>query len=172
MTIAGGITGTALAAAGAGLNTLWPDARLTLAILLGALALAYALHEFDIIDLPVAGRAWQVPVEWLRGGFYRSAGLFGAIVGFGVFTRVTFALLPILFAWLFVSGNVLMGALVGVVWGATRAITIYGSAATQEPEDVASLNARIMEFAPALHQATGVALAAFAAFLLTAPFLP
>lgn len=172
MTVAGAATGVVLAAAGAGLSALAPDAMLPLAVALGAFAFAYALHEFEVVQLPVPGRAWQVPVEWLRGGFYRSAVIFGGTVGFGVFTRVPFALLPIFLAWLFVSGNVLAGLLAGVLWGATRAVTLYSNAATRTPEEVQDLNVRIMGLAPAFHVAAGVALAAFAAYLLTAPFLP
>ena len=172
MTAAGAAIGVTMAAAGAGFSALAPDAMLPLAVALGAIAFAYALHELEFVRLPVPGRSWQVPVEWLRGGFYQSAAVFGGIVGFGVITRVSFALLPIFLAWLFVSGNVLAGLLAGVLWGATRAITIYSSAAARTPEDVAGVNQRLMGLVPAFHVAIGVALAAFAAFLLTAPFLP
>jgi hypothetical protein len=113
-----------------------------------------------------------VPVEWLRAGFYRSAIIFGSTVGFGVFTRVPFALLPILFAWLFVSGNILYGAMAGLVWGATRAISIYSSATSRTPEDVSQLNQRLMRLAAPAHQVAGLLLATFATYLLIAPYLP
>ncbi len=171
MTLAAGATGTALAAAGAGLDALAPDARTPLAVALGAAALAYALHELGFLRLPVPGRDWQVPVEWVSGGFYRSAVAFGGIVGAGVFTRVTYAALPVLLAWLFVSGDIAVGAAAGLLYGAVRAVTIYSSARTAGPEEVATVNQRIMSFAPALHHTTGAALAAFAAYLLVAPFL-
>lgn len=172
MTAAGAATGVTIAAAGAGLSALAPASTLPLAAVLGTAAFVYALHELEFVRLPVPGRSWQVPVEWLRGGFYQSAAVFGGIVGFGFVTRVSFALLPVVLAWLFVSGNVLAGLLAGVLWGATRAITIYSSAAARTPEDVAAINQRLMGFAPGFHVAAGVALAAFGAFLLTAPFLP
>jgi len=171
MTAAAAAAGVAFAAAGAGIAALWSDAKVPLAFALGAVALVYALHELDFIHIPVPGRDWQVPVEWVRGGYYQSAVVWGTLVGAGVFTRVTYAILPILLAWLFVSGNVLYGALAGAVYGATRAVTIYSSARSREPADVINLNERLMQLAPALHQAVGGALAAFAMYLLIAPLL-
>ncbi len=95
MTAAGAGVGLAFAAAGAGIAVLWPAGTLPLAVGLGAIAFAYALHEAGIIRLPVPGRDWQVPADWVREGFYRSAVVFGGTLGFGVFTRVPFASLPI-----------------------------------------------------------------------------
>ena len=172
MTAAGVAIGTVFAAAGAGVSTLWPAVTLPLAVALGAVAFAYALHELEFLRLPVPGRSWQVPVEWLRGGFYRSAVIFGGTVGFGVFTRVPFASLPILLAWLFVSGNVLYGALAGLVYGAMRALSIYSSASSREPAELVQLNQRLMRLAAPAHQVTGLLLATFAAYLLVAPYLP
>ena len=172
MTAAGAATGAAFAAAGAGLSTLWPQATLPLAAALGAVALAYALHELEFLRLTVPGRDWQVPVEWVRVGFYRSAVVFGGTVGFGAFTRVPYASLPVLLAWLFVSGHVLYGILAGLIYGATRALSIYSSASSREPAELAELNQRLMRLAPLHHQAAGIALAAFGAYLLAAPYLP
>lgn len=172
MTVAATATGVVFASAGAGVSALWSDATVPLAVALGAAALAYALHELGFVRLPVPGRSWQVPVEWLRGGFYRTAVIFGSIVGFGVFTRVTFAVLPILLAWLFVSGNILYGALAGLVYGAVRAISIYSSATSRTPEEVTQVSQRIMALAAPAHQATGLLLAAFATYLFVAPYLP
>ena len=172
MTAAGAVTGVAFAASGAGVSTVWSGMTMLLAGVLGAFALAYALHELELLRLPVPGRHWQVPDDWARIGFYRSAVVFGGTVGFGVFTRVSFALLPILFAWLFVSGNILYGAAAGLVWGATRAVSIYSSAWSRGPEDVSQLNQRLMRLAAPAHQVTGLLLATFAAYLLIAPYLP
>lgn len=171
MTVAGGLSGLAFAATGAGLGALWEDARLSLAVALGAVTAVYALHELAFVRLPVPGRDWQVPADWVRHGFYRSAIIFGGTVGFGVFTRVPYASLPVLFAWLFVSGNVAAGALAGLVYGATRALSIYSSSSTREPNDLAQLNQSLMRLAGPAHQLTGLMLAAFAAYLLVAPLL-
>jgi len=171
MTIAGGLTGLAFAAAGYGLERLWADARAPLAVALGAVALAYALHEVGLVQLPVPGRSWQVPADWVREGFYRSAVIFGGTVGMGVFTRVPYASLPVLLVWLFVSGNVWFGAIAGLVYGAARALSIYSSANAGDAEALVGLNRRLMSLTPALHQTTGVALAAFGAFLVAAPVL-
>jgi hypothetical protein len=171
MTAAAVAVGVALAATGAGVAQLWSGVTMPLVAALGAVALAYALHELGFLRLPVPGRDWQVPVEWLRAGFYRSAVIFGGTVGFGMFTRVPFAALPVLFAWLFVSGNTLYGLVAGLAYGATRGISIYISASCSGPSDAAEINQRLMALTPFLHQATGVALAAFGAYLLLSPWL-
>lgn len=172
MTLAGGIAGVAFAGVGTGLSAVWQDAMRPLAIGLGAITLAYALHEAGLVRLPVPGREWQVPAAWVNGGFYRSAVLFGSTVGLGVFTRVPYASLPILLAWLFVSGNVAYGAIAGLVYGATRALSIYSSSNIERPEQLVELNERIMTYAPTLHQVTAFGLSAFAVYLLIAPSLP
>ncbi len=172
MTIGGGAIGVAFAAAGLGFAALVDGAMTLLAIGLGALALAYALHELGLVRLPVPGREWQVPAHWVRNSFYRSAAVFGGTVGLGIFTRVPFASLPILLAWLFVSGNVMYGALAGLVYGGARALSIYSTSNIEGPEQLVELNERLMRFAPTLHQATGLALATFAVYLLIAPALP
>lgn len=171
MTLAGGTSGVILSAAGAGLDALWEDATVPLAVALGGVSLVYALHELEFIRLPVPGRDWQVPADWVRNGFYRSAVIFGGTVGFGVFTRVPYASLPILFAWLFVSGNIAYGALAGLVYGAMRAVSIYASTATEGPEELVTLNRTIMRLAGPAHQLTGLMLAAFAGYLLLGPYL-
>ena len=172
MTLAGAATGVAFAAGGAGVAALWADLTLPLAAALGAIALAYALHELGFLSLLVPGRDWQVPAEWVRWGFYRSGAIFGGIVGFGVFTRVPYATLPIFLAWLFVSGNILYGAVAGLIYGGTRALSIYSSASTRDASELVDLNQRLMGLIPLQHQIAGLALAAFAAYLLAAPFLP
>ena len=164
--------GIAFAAAGAGLSAVWEDATAPLAIALGAVTLAYALHEVGLVRLPIPGRSWQVPVEWVRYGFYRSAVIFGGTVGLGVITRVPYASLPILLGWLIVSGNITYGAIVGLVYGAVRAASIYSSYNVASPEQLVTLNERIMGYAPSLHQVNGLVLATFAAYLLIAPTLP
>jgi hypothetical protein len=171
MTAAGVVTCAVFAAAGAGVWSLWEGARGPLAGALGAVTLAYALHELGVLRLRVPGRDWQVPASWVHGRFYQSAIIFGSTVGFGVFTRVPFASLPILFGWLFVSGNVVYGVAAGLLYGVTRALPIYSSASCRVPEDVAELNTRLMGLAPLAHTLTGIALAAFASYLLVAPLL-
>jgi len=171
MTLAGAATGVAFAAAGAGLHGLWPDATLPLAIGLGAVALVYAGHEAGLIELPVPGRDWQVPATWVRDGFYRSAVVFGGAVGFGVFTRIPYASFPILLAWLVVAGNVWYGLAAGLIYGSMRALSIYLGSSRGDVSQLVELNHTLMAAIPAIHQVTGLALAAFAAYLLVAPLL-
>lgn len=171
MTAAAAASGATLATAGEGAAAVWDDSTVVLGVALGGVALVYALHELAFVRLPVPGRDWQVPADWVRGGFYRSAAVWGVIVGAGVFTRITFAIVPILLAWLFVAGDIAYGAAAGAAYGATRAASIYVSARSRDSAQVVSLNERLAQFAPPLHQAVGLALAAFAAYLLIAPNL-
>jgi hypothetical protein len=169
MTLAGGATGAVFAAGGAGLRAVWDGAALPLGLALGAIAFVYASGEIGLISLPVPGRDWQVPATWVRSGFYRSAAIFGGTVGFGVFTRVPYASFPILLGWLFVSGNVVYGIAGGLVYGSARAISIYSSAPHKDTDELVQWNQRIMAMIPSVHKVTGLALAAFAAYLLVAP---
>ena len=171
MTLAGAATGVVFAAAGAGLDALWRDATLPLALALGGVALVYAAHETGLIELPVPGRDWQVPATWVREGFYRSAAVFGGTVGFGVFTRIPYASFPILLAWLVVAGNVWYGLAAGLIYGSMRALSIYLGANREDTTQLVELNHRLMAAIPTIHQVTGLALAAFAAYLLAAPLL-
>jgi hypothetical protein len=171
MTAAGAIVGGAFAGLGLAVDDLVPDAKAPLAVGLGAVALAYAMHELGLLKLPVPGRDWQVPADWVRHGFYRSAVIFGGTVGFGVFTRVPYATFPILLAWLFVSGNVPFALAAGLVYGGLRAVSIYSSASCKLPEDVVDLNQNLMSYAPFQHLLAGLGLAAFAAYMLIAPLI-
>jgi hypothetical protein len=171
MICAGVTMGAVFATPGAVTIAVWPDAQLPLALALGVIALLYALSEAGFISLPVPGRGWQVPATWVRNGFYRSAVVFGGAVGFGVFTRIPYASFPILLAWLFISGNVVYGALAGLVYGVCRAASIYSSGPYSGAEELVEWNQRIMAMIPAVHTLTGFALAAFAAYLLLAPMI-
>jgi hypothetical protein len=171
MTAAGAGLGAACAAAGAGVLAAAPDAQQPLAVALGAVALAYALRELGWLPLPVPGRDWQVPASWVRHGFYRSAAIFGATVGFGVFTRIPYASLPILLGSLVVLGNVPLGIAAGTLYGLMRALSIYSSMNSDEVEQLVKLNQRLIALTPAVHQITGVALGVLGAYLVTAPYL-
>lgn len=172
MTVAAAGTGTAIAAAGAGVGALWEERMLPLTVAVGAVALVYALHELGFVRVPVPGREWVVPAEWVRHAYYRSAVVWGALVGAGVFTRVPFAALPVLAAWLFISGDIVYGVLAGAMYGVTRAASIYSAASSQDTEQLVGLTQHIMRLTTPAHQVTGLALAAFGTYLLTAPYLP
>jgi hypothetical protein len=168
MILAGTVLGAVIGTAGAIVVALAPALQTPLAFLLGAVALVYALSEVGLIKLPVPGRDWQVPAEWVRDGFYRSAAIFGGTVGLGIFTRIPYASFPILLAWMFVSGNVLYAALAGTIYGIARALSIYSSSSMGGIEELVVWNQRIMSMIPTVHKLTGVALATFAAYLLVA----
>ncbi len=171
MMVAAAGMATVISAAGAGVSTWWSGMTLPLAVALGAVAFVYALHELGIVSVPVPGRDWVVPAAWVRHDYYRSGVVWGGLVGAGVFTRVPFAALPVLAAWLFVSGDIVYGVLAGAVYGATRAASIYSAASSQDTEELAGLTHQIMRLAAPAHEVTGLFLAGFGAYLLAAPYL-
>jgi hypothetical protein len=171
MLIGGLATTLTFAAAGKGLHAVWSGAYLPLATAVGALALAWSLNEAGIAKFPLPGRVWQVPVTWVKGGFYQSAAIFGGILGAGVFTLVPYAGFHIMLAWLFATGNIYAGLAAGGVYATARALGIYFPASCKTAGDVVSLNQALMRTQPLLHQATAVTLATFATYLLLAPHL-
>jgi hypothetical protein len=171
MIVAGALLGAAFSSAGRLLVNVAPGSQTPMAVALGAVTLLYAFREMGFISLPVPGRDWQVPADWVRDGFYRSAVIFGGTVGFGVFTRVPYASLPIFLGWLFVSGSVGYGVLGGLVYGVCRAISIYSSAPYSGTEELVEWNQRIMAMIPFVHKLTGFALAAFGLYFLLAPLI-
>ena len=171
MTAAAAGTGVAIAAAGAGVSALWSGMTLPLAVALGAVALVYALRELGFVRVPVPGRDWIVPAEWVRHSYYRSGVVWGVLVGAGVFTRVPFAALPVLAAWLFISGDVGYGVLAGAIYGLTRAASIYSAASSHDTEELVGLMQHIMRLSAPAHQATGLMLATLGAYLVTAPYI-
>ena len=168
MTLAAATTGAILATAGAGVLRLWSEATLPLAAALGAITLVYALHEIGFVRVPVPGRDWVVPGDWVRYGLYRRAVVWGSIVGAGVFTRVPFAALPILAAWLFIYGDVVYGALAGALYGLTRAASIFTTASSRDAGEVVGLVQKMMRLAAPAHLLTGFMLALFGTYILIA----
>ena len=153
---------------GAGVLQFWPGAILPLVAALGGITIVYALHELGFIRIPVPGRDWIVPAGWVRHRFYRSAVVWGGIVGAGVFTRVPFAALPVLAAWLFIYGDVVYGSLAGALYGFVRAASVYSTASSQDADELVGLMQRIMRLATPAHLLTGTMLAMFGAYQLIA----
>jgi hypothetical protein len=171
MIVAGTALGAVISTIGAVVFAFAPALQVPVAFVLGAVTLLYALSEAGYIRLPVPGRDWQVPADWVREGFFRSAVIFGGTVGFGVFTRIPYASFPVLLAWLVVAGEPVYGALAGCIYGVCRALSIYSSAPYTGTAELVDWNQRIMAMIPNVHRLTGVALAVFAAYLLVAPLV-
>lgn len=166
MTMAAAATGAVVAGAGTGLLGIWSGGRLTLIAALGVITLIYALHELGFIRVPVPGRDWVVPAAWVRQGFYRRAVVWGSIVGTGVFTRIPFAALPVLAAWLFIYGDVVYGAVAGSLYGLVRAASVYSTAPSGNVDEVASIIQKMMRLVTPAHLLTGMLLAMLGAYWL------
>lgn len=82
-----------------------------------------ALSEFGVLKVPRPQRHKQVPAGW-RARFPPEivAGLYGAILGTAVMTPIWFATLYVMLLWMLLSGSVLLSAMIGATYGATRAL--------------------------------------------------
>src|SRR4051794_24287336 len=94
-TLGGALTGLLLAWLGSlvGLGSAW------LALPLALLALAYALRELGLLNLPMPNRAWQVPNTWLHRNRLGGSIAFGLVLGSGLFTFVEFSSFYVLLSW-------------------------------------------------------------------------
>lgn len=139
---------------------------MTLIAALGVITLIYALHELGFIRVRVPGRDWVVPAAWVRQEFHRRAVVWGSIVGTGVFTRIPFAALPVLAAWLFIYGDVVYGAVAGSLYGLVRAGSVYSTASSGNVDEVASIIQKMMRLVTPAHLLTGMLLAMLGAYWL------
>ena len=93
--------------------------------LVGLLAGAYAVSDLGWIRLPRPHLMHAVPVTWWRRWRPYGASLaYGAALGLGLTTHITFGAFYVLCAWCVVQGNVLYGALLMGTYGTLRALTL------------------------------------------------
>jgi hypothetical protein len=133
-------------------------------------ALALFAAAFDATGVPVPGVHRQVNEDWLVQ--YRSwvyGGGFGFQLGVGVVTIVPTAGIYATWAIAAVTGSVGVGALIGAVFGLTRALPVLGAAGLRTPARLRRFHVRMHALAPvarwgtvALLGAVGVAAAAAA----------
>lgn len=127
--------------------------------LLGILALAYGLHEFQLLRLPMPQARWQVPAAWARYGKVVQAALYGAVLGAEVFTFIPYAAFYVLLLAQ-VSVGPAGGATLGFVYGAMRALStasaVYVSHSRRQ--DVNTLARHVMWAQEFFHQANGLVL--------------
>ncbi len=91
---------------------------------LGVAALAFALHELNIVKLPTPEMGWQVPKSWQRSSRLAGQTLYGIVLGMGIFTFIPFAGFYVLLALEMVVGAVDLRAAValGMVYGFMRGL--------------------------------------------------
>lgn len=95
-------------------------------VLVGFLAIAYAISDVGFIWLPRPTLRQAVPISWWRWWKpYGAALAYGASLGIGVMTRIHFGAFYVICAWCVLKGNAAYGALLMGTYGAARALTIF-----------------------------------------------
>lgn len=100
-----------------------PPARIYCIVGLGVLCFAATLHQFKVIQLPMPQIQRQVSRLWLPN-FHKNLVAFGYgfQLGSGVATRIKIATTYIVIGCAFCSGSLITGAIIGGVFGFSRAV--------------------------------------------------
>jgi len=130
----------------------------------GVVALAWGLAEWGWLPLPRPQRHEQVPAGWrallapeVTGGLY------GAMLGIGVLTRIAFASFYVLVAWTLLSGTLARGALIFGAFALARAIPVMLLSPFLRHDEMAFQFARkLMPLQRPLSRLTGLILVAMA----------
>jgi len=145
-TVAAAAFGALLGAAG---QLIPHDALAPRVAILGALALVGLAFDARVMGLRVPGPHRQVNEDWLveyRGWVYGAG--FGAQLGVGVVTIVTASATWLALACAIVSGSPVAGALIGIAFGATRAVPILATARVHDPSALRSRLRRLQRARP------------------------
>lgn len=137
----GGLSfGAALGGLGAAARSVWWPERTPFLLIVGAVLVAALLMDLGVGgELPSVHR--QVNEDWLS--LYRSwvyGGGFGYQLGLGVVTIVPTAGTYVAYAMAFLSGSLAGGALIGGVFGLTRALPILTVAHADDPRKLRSFH--------------------------------
>ena len=130
-TAAAALLGLALGGLGALLQAPWEDAT---AVVVAAAAGLYFLREAFRLPIPLPDRKRQVP-EWWRTFFSPpvAALLYGAGLGVGFLTYLSFGTFAAVMAGALASGDPLVGALVCAPFGLGRAVVVVAVASAGPP---------------------------------------
>jgi len=144
---AGALSGAALAAAGSLLpaSDAWRTGAFGVVLVAALLVDATPLQRC----LPVTRR--QVNEDWLaryRGWVYGVG--FGAQLGLGFATFVSCAAVYATIAAEFLSGHPVTGAVIGAVFGATKALSLVPSRTARDPASLIALHRRLTALEPAV----------------------
>jgi hypothetical protein len=143
--IAGGIFGLLLATIGLVARAPWGTAG---AIVVSAIAIAYAARELFGLPLPLFDRKQQVP-DWWRTfyGPHVAASLYGAGLGIGFLTFLRYGTYLAVCAIAVTSGEPLIGALLGATFGLSRGLSTLASANTNDEVEAADVVHRLERLA-------------------------
>lgn len=167
--IGGGVVGAVAGGLGQGAFALTgrPPVAATVAVLA---LLAVVVIAVDRGRLPWRVPSWQRQVDerWLttyRGWVYGAG--FGFQLGAGVLTRIATAATHLVLAAAVATGSLRSGALVGVTFGAVRALPILLAGRHRDPASLNAFHQRMDAVAPAADRATSAVVALATAVLAT-----
>ncbi len=94
--------------------------------LIGLFAMAYAVSDVGLLQLPRPTLRQAVPITWWRWWRpYGAALAYGGALGLGVMTRIPFGAFYVLCTWCILKGDATYGALLMGTYGAARALVIF-----------------------------------------------
>jgi hypothetical protein len=166
--VGGGFMGGLFGLLGASLRSIMDVYQSLLPLVVGLLAVGYALHELRLVSLPYPQRQRQVPDHW-RHKFhpYLTSGLFGLLLGTGFITFIPTATYYILALAVLLYGSPPIGIFIFAVYGATRAALLFPfSWRSTAPGSVERLTFYMDLTKPIMHQVNGFALAIAGAYLI------
>ena len=140
-----------------------------LPLVVGVLAIAYAVHELHLISLPYPQRQCQVPSQW-RYAFhpYFTAGLFGLLLGTGFITFIPTATYYILSLAIFLHNSLVIGLLIFAIYGASRAFLLWSfSWQNHAPGTIERLTYYMWLTKPIVSQINGFVLAMACSYLFS-----
>ncbi|MFN2488331.1 MAG: hypothetical protein ABR529_01020 [Actinomycetota bacterium] len=140
-TLAAGLLGIALGAAGVALRAPWGSVGWLVVCLV---ALAYALRELAGVPIPIPDRRRQVPAWWRT--FYSppvAALLYGAALGAGFPTFLSFGTFVAVAAGALASGSPLVGLLLCAPFGLARGLSIAVAGDAEGAEEAGAVVDRL-----------------------------
>jgi MFS family permease len=140
-----------------GIGSMLPGDRWRMPMVIAALMAALVIDATPLRRrLPLTRR--QVNEDWMhryRGWVYGAG--FGAQLGLGFITLVACAAIYATFAIELASGSVVTGAIIGAVFGATKAATLIPTRSARDHESLMELHQRMLRMEPTARRAVIVA---------------
>ncbi len=94
-------------------------------VIVGLLALAYAVSDVGLLQLPRPSLMDRVPASWWqRWRPYRAAIAYGGTLGLGVTTYIPFGAFYLLCVWCVATGGIGYGALLMGIYGGVRSLAL------------------------------------------------
>lgn len=143
--LAGGSFGALLGLVGLLLQGPWGTAGL---VLVASVALLYAARELAGLPVPIFDRRQQVP-DWWRTFFSPevAAALYGAGLGIGFLTFLSFGTYVAVCVAAVASGDPLVGAAFGATFGAARGLSALASSRANDEEAAGQVVVRLESIA-------------------------